>query len=108
MCCLGVACEISGLGAFTETSTFIDADYDPANIDPSDSAFKSLVSDEYATISVQRWLGLRTNEGRYELPDSAYTASLAEENDDGKTFEEIAEIIEAEPDGLLALAKATA
>jgi len=43
---------------------------------------------------VRIWLGLKTNIGRY----NAY--SLARDNDEGKTFDEIAAIIESEPPGL--------
>lgn len=44
---------------------------------------------------VRRTLGLRDSWGTYD-PNS----SLTEDNDSGKTFAEIADIIESEPDGL--------
>jgi hypothetical protein len=43
---------------------------------------------------VRVWLGLNTNAGHFG------NESLAKLNDSGKTFKEIADIIESEPDGL--------
>lgn len=86
-CCLGVACKISGLGDF-DGSSFILRDGGR--------------HDETLPPAVMRWLGLRTSVGEY-----AGGAELVVDNDDlDKTFSDIADIIEAEPVGLLAKAGA--
>ena len=45
--------------------------------------------------SVPHWLGLQTADGNYSKG-----GALADDNDRGKTFDEIADIIESEPEGL--------
>jgi hypothetical protein len=46
---------------------------------------------------VKEWLGLETVTGRYFPSNLMF---LSKNNDKGKTFEEIADIIESEPPGL--------
>ena len=82
-CCLGVACDIS------ELSEWDGGDYLNQGGDLPDE--------------VMDWLGLATPEGTYFWRDRGLTRhTLAELNDNGFTFNEIADIIEREPDGLLA------
>lgn len=86
-CCLGVACELSGLGNWTV------------------SAWGEGVLDYFGDHGmmpepVMEWLGLRGKLGSYGPPDKKLY--LADHNDNGKTFAEIADIIESEPPGLLA------
>jgi hypothetical protein len=78
-CCLGAACELYRLhaggpewdgGLYMEWSTVLPE-------------------------TVQAWLGLRSNTGIYSRSNK-----LALDNDSGKTFAEIADIIESEPPGL--------
>jgi hypothetical protein len=45
---------------------------------------------------VQVWLALTSESGDF----GSYYESLTELNDNGKTFDEIASVIESEPDGL--------
>ena len=78
-CCLGVACEISGLGKWTD--------------DGGDLVY--LEQDKQLPPEVLDWLGLSTYTGFYGI------GSLATDNDDGATFAEIAAIIRSEPTGLL-------
>ena len=50
------------------------------------------------------WLGLETRDGRYQADDPPPAPpynNLAQLNDKGKSFGEIADIIEREPKGLL-------
>ena len=87
-CCLGVACDISGLGEWINLST-------------SKSYIYSIESESYGHIGelpteVQEWLGLSTPTG-----DSC-SMNLATLNDIGATFGIIADVIESEPKGLLA------
>ena len=88
LCCLGVACEVAiqnGVKVQVIKTKIDDASYD--------GGFGFLPE------SVRDWLGLRTVDGEYKTGDCHYT-SLAKLNDKGKTFAEIADIIEGEPEGL--------
>ena len=85
-CCLGVACEISGVGQW------LGAGYDTQN-DFRSNVLPGIVVDFY---------GLRENGGKYndESVEGGIN-SLYALNDGGKNFEEIATVIEEEPEGLL-------
>ena len=83
-CCLGVACAVyqqvvGGLAIRVHVAGIISYNNRRTILPPV----------------VQEWLGLSTDEGAYE---QAGTLSL--DNDRGKTFQEIADIIEARPAGL--------
>ena len=82
-CCLGVACEISGLGHWDG-----EFEWEYHAGDTQETAF--------LPFEVKEWLGLRTDAGDFA------GGSLAQINDYGKKFTTIAKIIESEPDGLLA------
>lgn len=84
MCCLGVLADIAGCGwsqvAKKEDGTVI---------------FTADENDDYdAPPSAMGFVGLRTSEGRFGR------ATLAGKNDAGHSFNEIADIIESEPEGL--------
>lgn len=84
-CCLGIACEVSGLGTW-DGNTYVT---------PSSESEGSLQPE------LMDWLGLKGAEGEYWSTDEEQT-SLARLNDhEGKTFAEIADIIESEPPGLV-------
>lgn len=51
---------------------------------------------------LMRAVGLRDNEGGFELVDGCETEYLSNLNDSGVSFAEIADIIESEPPGLFA------
>ncbi len=88
-CCLGVACEIY-------------ADENPDSLVRWKG--KELYSREYNSGSLSpeivKWLGLDDDCGRYTNDRNGY--SLSRRNDHGASFEEIADIIESEPEGLFA------
>lgn len=84
-CCLGVACDISGLGKWA------NSEYIVVQGRETYSHFTHLPS------SVKEWLGLLSANGAYRSD-----FSLIMRNDDGDTFLEIADIIESEPEDLLA------
>lgn len=94
-CCLGVACDISELGK-----------WGPASESPTARAYiaagNTYGSESYLPAAVMDWLGLTTNCGEHSCPDYPRTIplTLAALNDNGKTFEEIAALIESEPEGL--------
>ena len=74
-CCLGVACDISGLGEWDDGGYLGE---------------RGSLPDQ-----VMDWLGLEDAAGGY------IASSLSNLNDVGVTFEAIADMIEMEPDGLL-------
>ena len=91
-CCLGIACEISGLGKW-ETGS-VNSIYSTESDSRTDRHTTTLPQ------AVQEWLGLRDKYGALAIYDGR--CSLANVNDKGATFAEIADIIESEPKGLLA------
>lgn len=84
MCCLGVACEL----------------YDPTAWKAEEGGhFKFQDENGVPPNSVQEFFGLKTDAGEFDKN------SLASENDNGKSFAEIADIIEAHADELFSEAK---
>lgn len=81
-CCLGVACDLYEKETGDELPKSEDGDYDDVYL--------------YGDFScVKEWLGLRNGDGSYGDDDS-----LAKYNDGGKTFNQIADIIESQTEGL--------
>lgn len=94
-CCLGVACDLA-----EANGVHLNVEVFPSVVDDSGmfaySGYTALLPP-----SVQEWLGLRTDGGDFYYCDAYDGAgSLAEANDEGSTFDEIANIIESEPEGL--------
>lgn len=89
---MGVACDISGLGQWEEGSV----------------VHKYRVYDEEVTVglpeAVQQWLGLRSRDGTYAWPPgTSGTTNLIMGNDFmHRQFSELANLIEAKPEGLFA------
>lgn len=81
-CCLGVACEISGLGAWSEDAYLIN-EWGGNKLLPG---------------QVQKWLGLKDSVGC--IVDNGEDTHLAWMNDHGSTFEQIADLIEAHAEEL--------
>lgn len=86
-CCLGVACRVA-IEQGVDVTTH------------KDSNRLTFFEDSRIMIptAVQNWLRLQTSLG--EFSDVNGENSLAGINDDGATFEQIADIIESEPPGL--------
>lgn len=90
-CCLGVACDLyknevggSWVNRFFEVSV-------------SESSSSCL------PVTVRNWLGLKSDNGVYynnSLGLAIHSRCLSSDNDRGKTFNEIADIIESKPQGL--------
>jgi hypothetical protein len=80
-CCLGVACALH-----------IQEGLSPANIVGNKAT--------HLPEAVREWFGLRTKAGQYNTPSDASQTWLVNDNDYGKSFAEIANIIESEPEGL--------
>ena len=83
-CCLGVACDISGLGAWHGSYYEVEGKYSRNGLPEP----------------VRDWLGLNSTLGSFEFEDRIRALSTL--NDDNATFDEIADIIDSEPDGLIA------
>lgn len=86
-CCLGVACDISNMGFWTITDNYLTPYGE---------------SGGYLTKAVINWLGWQDKKGTTSIEttietkdDSTHHASLASFNDEGFTFDQIADIIEA-------------
>lgn len=85
-CCLGVACKLYE----DETGVAL----------PKTGKRYTRTTLQGAYHPVAEWVGLRCENGTYTHNGCVLGACLAEDNDTGKTFPEIADIIESEPDGL--------
>lgn len=89
-CCLGVACEL-----------YVQEHPDELLVE-TDYVHQRRVYDGHQTelpYKVRKWLGLRTDFG-YHYTEEGIERSLADLNDDGRSFEEIAGLIETEPEKL--------
>jgi hypothetical protein len=99
-CCLGVACELY----HRQFEAYIWESFENPEEDNDEMTVYSFDGDDLQLAErVREWLGLATNIGAYRRgADDPISArpSLAEKNDTGAKFEEIADIIEREPDGL--------
>ena len=95
-CCLGVACDISGLGEWGwhrgRLEYWVDGNALPLENDEE-------VCPGYMTLPerVREWVGFADERGRY---GGSEHWSLMEHNDSGMSFQEIADLIESEPEGL--------
>lgn len=88
-CCLGVACDVYAKQHKTlkwRRDEEGDIEFSGASTQLPDN--------------VRKWLGLKDSEGEFNLKDG-HEETLTNLNDDEeKSFEEIADIIESNPDGL--------
>jgi len=82
-CCLGVACKVMGVEPETRNNNFY--------FDDQNSVLSINAADK---------LGLKDCNGEFGTDDTILTGSLTTMNDDGMTFEQIADMIEYEPEGL--------
>lgn len=88
-CCLGVACELAAReGLVTRQGS---------------NVVRFIIEERSYTLylppEVRDWLGLREFGGTFDIASEA-RKSLVNENDNGKSFSEIADIIESEPPDL--------
>lgn len=90
-CCLGVACDISGVGEWEEIGTDKGYFYRTSDDKGSRRGYGTL------PLPVIAKLGWSTDNGKFGLP--YYSYCLTDLNDNGFTFDQIADIIEA---GLIA------
>ena len=94
-CCLGVACEISGLVTWDQPA---EARHYNAIYDPETGDFSTVA----LPLRVAKWLGLSGLDGDFHSDTHSYILeSLANINDGGASFADIAALIRTEPLGLL-------
>ena len=96
-CCLGVACELALEAGIIDQKILETPDY--SNVGPR---YRYGTREEASVFTlpspVSFWLGLATHDGRFQMGSKRST--LADENDRGQTFDQIAALIESEPEGL--------
>lgn len=82
-CCLGVACKISRLGKFEGNVFFVKTDRDKATT--------------VLPTKVRQWLGWNSNQGTAYVDTDVRNQNLwlSQLNDQGFTFDQIADFIEA-------------
>jgi hypothetical protein len=86
-CCLGVGCDLAiKAGVKLEVSTIPG---EPTRYGGDRN---------YTPKEVMEWLGLASKDGVYRI--GVGSSSLASMNDDGKSFSQIADVIELQPKGL--------
>jgi hypothetical protein len=98
-CCLGVACDLfmekTGAGSWVK--------YEHAQVRALAPTYTFQLFDISANTAlpdrIVDFYGLSNGDGHYSENDML-DASLASENDSGRAFSEIADILEAEPEGL--------
>ena len=94
-CCLGVACDISGVGRWQSQK--------PSPENGWDNTPKFLYFKDYAVMpeEVMEYYGFTTSLGLFTEPGTRHSTTLACLNDEDKlSFDEIANIIESEPEGM--------
>jgi hypothetical protein len=98
-CCLGVLCELA-VEAGVIAAPFL--------LSESPSFVYGDEEQERAGLprKVRKWSGINSSLGDYTTPDGR-EAALAFDNDEGLTFDQIADIIESNPDGLFAMEPVT-
>lgn len=86
MCCLGVLCELAGEEWEWHRVVYTNSE----------------CSDSTASSTAMRFVGLRYSDGFFDKGEEGCVRalSLAQLNDEGKSFAEIAAVIESEPPGL--------
>lgn len=88
-CCLGVACVLHARETGNEGFILTEAEFEDEN------TYMYLGANELLPDEVREWLGLATENGKYDGSD------LTTDNDSNDaTFDDIAGIIECEPEGL--------
>lgn len=89
-CCLGVACEVA-----IESGVSVERKIDKVRSLPNKKVISYDGNSEWLPEAVLSWLGIQSSRGEYN------DDSLSENNDSGGyTFQELADLIESEPDGL--------
>jgi hypothetical protein len=91
-CCLGVACEVARENGVPLSTVEVEGD-------PIRTAYNEV--DTHLPDCIMDWLGLSDSDGGYRIDGEEGTRYLTQDNDDEKkTFSEIADIIESKPEGL--------
>ena len=99
LCVMGVACEVfrqhTGRGKWTDPKFFANQRAQPFEVDGQWSNIG-------LPAEVRDWYGLATTLGDFAGKGGCEKTSLARLSDRGRTFEQLAHVIEVQPLGLLA------
>jgi hypothetical protein len=99
-CCLGVACEVSGLGRWVREDAYaavVDrGTYQCGAVERDDGTCFSDASETSLPRAVRRWLGWKSEDGELTIVDRAGgSVFLSVLNDGGMPFRHIADLIRA-------------
>jgi hypothetical protein len=106
-CCLGVACDLAIKAGLENLQWGGPNTADPGGwvrsyrIEILDDLGMRFGGTMYLPTLVRDWLGLQHQAGEFEELETGTVKSLAALNDKGYTFEEIADLIETAPKGLI-------
>ena len=100
-CCLGVACDLYPYGEFTDGDIF--------QVQTSCGTYVKEQEELQLPTDVMEYFGIRTFDGSYLGDEKLHyrnvtwvpNKSLSNDNDRGLSFNDIADIIEKEPEGLI-------
>ena len=106
MCCLGVACELSGLGSWEEAHDG-EHEYFTKEVKHQDDPYSThrSASNSILPTKVQNYYGFTSENGKFDQATKYGKKCLSELNDRGYTFTQLADIIDMEPEGLIANGK---
>ena len=90
-CCLGVLCKVLG-GEFIKEDSYINHNVK--------DIWRCEGESEILTLSMKEKAGMSSLSGEYSIGVECNDAQLTRDNDDGKTFKEIAAIIDEHRDEL--------
>ena len=93
-CCLGVLCDLYAQNA-ADNLRIVEKQKGDKGFTITYYNYDSEVLPEI----VQEWAGMSTNTGKY-MSDTLFESSLASDNDQGATFEELADVIAKSVDDL--------
>lgn len=89
-CCLGVACDISGVGSWNEMDEY-ETEYDSGDGPVQEFEASALPR------AVQEWLGVDTDNPELpHTPEQGRMTCIGANDDFGLSFEQIADLIEAQ------------
>lgn len=98
-CCLGVACDVASKSGLNLEVILTNEVREEGGIPTEVQVTSYDGNTQMLPYAVMNWLGLRESVGGYRV--EGHTNCLTRLNDqEGYTFEEIAKIVESEPEGL--------
>lgn len=103
-CVLGIGCDVSGLGTWEKPGAAYSFAYVVSEENAGEGNELQRKDYSYLPIPVMDYYGLASREGMYHQAEEdgmLHTTALCSEFDEGKSLKQMADVIEAEPSGLL-------